>query len=219
MSCSNLQIKSPTWTSRVRLEEKNLKVPQLFPPLSSQGISVWMYCTCHFCYLTENFSGGMAGWRILCVTLYLRSLKYLVFSFPTATHFSGQIWELVFLCRGQGGANPLLLVLCGSDKVISVLLRMECSSGFPVFKKETLIKHHIIDRVSKTHFQSSMLLLTVELLPGVRLCPALCDVKQWSSDCTSPGPFLMWMQRQNRHPLVQYYLWGTEGYATSQSSP
>lgn len=135
MSCSNCQIKSPTWTSRVRLEEKNLKVPQLFPPLSSQGISVWMYCTCHFCYLTENFSGGMAGWRILCVTLYLRSLKYLVFSFPTVTHFLGQIRELVFLCRGQGRANPLLLVLCGSDKVISVLLRMECSTGFPVFKR------------------------------------------------------------------------------------
>lgn len=80
------------------------------PPRTS--FCVGRYCGCDCSYLTENFSRGVAGWLIPCVTMYLRSLKYLFFSFPTATHFS----ERIFPCGGWVGGP------CCPDPLFSVCL-------------------------------------------------------------------------------------------------
>lgn len=76
-------------------------------PLPSRtSFHVRRYCGCDSCYLTENFSRGMAGWRILCVTVCLKSPRYLFFRFPTATHFSGWIWKNFSLQKV--GRRPLV---------------------------------------------------------------------------------------------------------------
>lgn len=80
------------WNSGVNWKKKSRKlcffpIQPSFPP--GTHFCVWIYCGCQPCYLTENFSRGMAGWRIQCVTLCLRSLKCSFFSFPIVTHVPG----------------------------------------------------------------------------------------------------------------------------------